>query len=83
MKKTLILLILLIFSFNTSVISEEKKCKAFDLVCKTSKMISDTKDFQKKGLKKSKDQVKGNVDTMVKKKKKIDQTLKEKLTPKK
>ena len=50
MKKTLILFVFLTFSFNTSIIAEEKKCKAFDVGCKMSKIISDTKDFQKKGL---------------------------------
>ena len=69
MKKTLILFIFLTFSFNTSVIAEDKKCKAFDVACKMSKIISDTKDFQKKGLKKSKDQLKSNVDTLDEKKK--------------
>ncbi len=64
MKKTLILFIFLIFSFNTSIIAEEKKCKTFDVGCKMSKMISDTKDFQKKGLKKSKDQLKSSVETL-------------------
>ena len=69
MKKTLILFIFLTFSFNSSVIAEEKKCKTFDVGCKMGKIISDTKEFQKKGLKQSKDQIKDNVNIIDRKKK--------------
>ena len=68
MKKTLLLFIILIFSFNSSINAEEVKCKAFDVGCKMGKIISDTKDFQKKGLKKSKDQLKNNIDVLERKK---------------
>jgi hypothetical protein len=61
MKKTLILFIFLTFSFNISVNAEEKKCKTFDVACKMGKVFSDTKEFQKKGLKKSKEQIKSGV----------------------
>jgi len=56
--KTLILFILSIFSFNTSLIAEEKKCSSFNIGCKIGNFISDTKDFQKKGAKDSKEQLK-------------------------
>jgi hypothetical protein len=56
--KTLILFILSIFSFNTSLFAEEKKCSAFDVKCKVGNFISDTKDFQKKGANNSKEQLK-------------------------
>jgi len=69
MKKTLILFILLTFSFNSSVNAEEKKCKTFDVGCKMGKFLSDTKEFQKKGLKQSKVQIKDNVNIIDKKKK--------------
>ena len=58
MKKTLILFVFLTLSFNTSVNAEEKKCKTFDIGCKMGKIISDTKEFQKKGIGKSKEQLK-------------------------
>ena len=53
MKKTLILFVFLTLSFNTSVNAEEKKCNTFDIGCKMGKIISDTKEFQKKGIEKS------------------------------
>ena len=69
MKKTLIIIMFLIFSFNISVNAEEKKCKAYDVGCKMGKFLSNTKEFQKKGLEQSQDQIKGSVDTLEKKKK--------------
>ena len=69
MKKTLLLIIFITFSFNVSVNAEERKCKTFDVGCKMGKIISDTKEFQKKGLKKSKDQIKSSVDILDIKKK--------------
>ena len=69
MKKTLIIIMFLIFSFNISVNAEEKKCKTFDVGCKMGKFLSDTKEFQKKGLKQSKVQIKDNVNIIDKKKK--------------
>ena len=69
MKKTLLLIIFITFSFNASINAEERKCKAFDVGCKMGKIVSDTMEFQKKGLKKSKDQMKSSVDILDKKKK--------------
>jgi len=47
MKKFLLMSTLLIFSFNTTLIAEEKKCKKFSFGCKMGKYIEGTKNFQK------------------------------------
>ena len=60
MNKTLIIFILSIFSFNTSLFAVEKKCSSFNIGCKIGNFISDTKDFQKKGVNDSKEQIKGS-----------------------
>ena len=49
MNKILIFLIFLTFSFNSSVSANELKCKKF---------IEETKEYQKKGLKKVKSKLK-------------------------
>jgi|TARA_Y100000389_G_C17020617_1_gene298609 hypothetical protein len=52
-------LILIIFLLSQSfpLIADEIKCKKFDIKCKTSKYIKDTKEFQKKGFKDAKKQL--------------------------
>ena len=40
------------FSYISFLNSEEISCKKFDLKCKTNKFIEETKEYQKKGLKK-------------------------------
>ena len=40
----------MIFSFNSSVSAEEKKCRTFDIACKTKSFVNETKEFQKKSL---------------------------------
>tara|TARA_B100000767_G_C19453000_1_gene404822 strand:- start:298 stop:522 length:225 start_codon:yes stop_codon:yes gene_type:complete len=50
MKKFIALTLLLIFSINNSIHSEEVKCKAYQLLCKSKIFIKETKEFQKKGL---------------------------------
>ena len=58
MNKITLLFIFLILSFNSSISADELKCKKFDVKCKTKKFIEETKEFQKKGLEKSKEQIK-------------------------
>jgi hypothetical protein len=65
MKKILLLFIIITFSFNTNLIAEEpKKCKKFDVFCKSKEGVKgfwkNTSEFQKKGLKESADQIKGS-----------------------
>ena len=38
--------------------ADEKKCKAFNWMCKSKQFINETKDFQKQGIEKTKDQLK-------------------------
>ena len=58
MNRIILLLIFLISTFNSSLFANELKCKNFDVKCKTKKFIEETKKYQKKGLKKSKEQIK-------------------------
>ena len=58
MNKIILLFIFLILSFNSSISADELKCKKFDVKCKTKKFIDKTKEYQKKGLEKSKEQIK-------------------------
>ncbi len=44
----ILLIIILIFGFNSSVSAEEKKCRTFDVACKTKNFVNETKEFQKK-----------------------------------
>ena len=44
----ILLIVVLIFSFNSSVSAEEKKCRTFDIACKTKNFVNETKEFQKK-----------------------------------
>ena len=52
MKKTILLITFLTFSFSGSVYANEVKCKFYDVLCKTQKFASDTKEYQKKEWKK-------------------------------
>ena len=58
MNKFLLISTFLIFSFNTTLIAEEKKCKRFSIGCKMGKWIKGTAEFQKKGFKDAKEQLK-------------------------
>ena len=58
MNKIILLFTFLILSFNSPISAGELKCKKFDVKCKTKKFIEETKKYQKKGLKKSKEQIK-------------------------
>ena len=58
MSKITLLFIFLILSLNSSIYADELKCKKFDVKCKTKKFIEETKEYQKKGLKESKEQIK-------------------------
>ena len=44
----ILIIFFLILNFNNSVYAEEKKCRTFDIVCKTKNFVSETKEFQKK-----------------------------------
>ena len=44
----ILLVVVLILSFNSSVSAEEKKCRTFDVACKTKNFFNETKEFQKK-----------------------------------
>ena len=57
MKKILLVCSVIIFNFSTSVFAETK-CGKFDVGCKMKKFMTDTRDFQKKGIKDSKTQIK-------------------------
>jgi len=59
--KTLVL-ITFISLFSLNIYAEETQCKTFDIKCKASKYINETKDFQNKGSKDSKKQIKGTKD---------------------
>ena len=58
MKKTILLITFLTFSFSGSVYANEVKCKFYDVLCKTQKFASDTKEYQKKEWKKPTSEVK-------------------------
>ena len=58
MNKVIIAFILTMFTFSTSLYADEKKCKIFQLVCKSKQFLNDTKEFQKQGLDKTVDQLK-------------------------
>ena len=58
MNRIILLLIFLISTFNSSLFANELRCKNFDVKCKTKKFIEETKKYQKKGLEKSKEQIK-------------------------
>ena len=58
MNKITLLFIFLILGFNSSIYADEIKCKKFDVKCKAQKIIEETKEYQKKGIKKSKEQIK-------------------------
>tara|TARA_B100001057_G_scaffold471930_1_gene534702 strand:- start:699 stop:902 length:204 start_codon:yes stop_codon:yes gene_type:complete len=58
MNKIKVILIVISLSLTTPISADEIKCKTFDIGCKTKKFINETKDFQKKGLEDSKNQIK-------------------------
>ena len=65
-KNKLIILILLAYisGFSQQLNAETIECKKFDIKCKTSKFIKDTKEFQKKGIADGKKQLKGTRNTI-------------------
>ncbi len=44
----ILLIVVLIFGLNSFVFAEEKKCRTFDIACKTKNFVNETKEFQKK-----------------------------------
>ena len=50
-------LILILFTNIALLNANEIKCKKFDIKCKTNKFIEETKQYQKKGLEESKEQL--------------------------
>ena len=48
MKIIIIFLTFLSLTFSSSVYANEVKCKIYDVVCKTKKFVTDTKEYQKK-----------------------------------
>ena len=65
MNKLLFIFICTIF-FNNITLAEEVSCKKFDLLCKTKNAIKNTAEFQKKGVKDSKDQLGSSTEKMKK-----------------
>jgi hypothetical protein len=65
MKKIILLLVVLTFGLSNLVSAEEQKCKKFDVFCKSKEGVKNffksTKEFQKKGLEKSADQIKNTL----------------------
>jgi hypothetical protein len=53
MKKTLLFITFLAFCFSGSVYANEVKCKFYNVICKTQKFASDTKEYQIKEWEKS------------------------------
>mgnify|MGYP006162847339 CR=1 FL=1 len=53
-------LIIYLLSCSLPLSAEEVKCEKFDIKCKTSKWIKETKEFQKKGFEDAQKQLKGN-----------------------
>jgi hypothetical protein len=58
MKKILLLVTFLVFSYSNVLADGDIKCKKFDLICKSKKAMKNSIDYQKKGLKESKQQLK-------------------------
>ena len=58
MKKALLIFVFLITTLNVSVYADEKKCKAYDIICKSKAAIENTKEYQKKEWKKARDKLK-------------------------
>ena len=50
-------LILIFFTNIVLLNANEIKCKKFDIKCKTNKFVEETKQYQKKGLEESKEQL--------------------------
>ena len=46
----ILIIVFLILNLNSSASAEEKKCRTFDIACKTKNFVNETKEFQKKGL---------------------------------
>ena len=44
----ILLIVVLIFGLSSFVFAEEKKCRTFDIACKTKNFVNETKEFQKK-----------------------------------
>ena len=65
MKKTILLFVVLAFGLSNILLAEEQKCRKFDVFCKSKEgaknFLNSTKEFQKKGLKDSADQIKNTL----------------------
>ena len=69
----ILLIVVLIFSFNSSVSAEEKKCRTFDIACKTKNFVNETKEFQKKKLGEGISQLKEIPENLREKNKQLEQ----------
>ena len=62
MKKILLIFIMLTFIISNYAFANEQECKKFNILCKTKQSAKgfwkNTKEFQKKGLEKSTEQIK-------------------------
>tara|TARA_B100001057_G_C22667625_1_gene878511 strand:- start:814 stop:1038 length:225 start_codon:yes stop_codon:yes gene_type:complete len=69
----ILLIVVLIFSFNSLVSAEEKKCGTFNMVCKTKNFVNETKEFQKKKLGEGISQLKEIPENLREKNKQLEQ----------
>ena len=56
MKKLFIIITLFVFNLSALAFAEEKVCSKFNIGCKISKFLSDTKEYQKDGVVKAREQ---------------------------
>ena len=65
MKKIILLFIILTFSMSNLAFANEQVCKKFDVFCKSKNGVKsfwkNTKEFQKKGITESADQIKSTI----------------------
>ena len=70
-----LLTIILIINFPLLLNANEIICNKFDIKCKTSKFINDTKEFQKKGIMDTKKQLNNSKEQLNETKNKIIKSL--------
>ena len=46
----ILIVFFLMLNLNSTVYAEEKKCRTFDIACKTKNFVSETAEFQKNKL---------------------------------
>ena len=69
----ILLIVILIFSFNRLVYDEKKKYETFNIVCKTKNFVNETKEFQKKKLGEGISQLKEIPENLREKNKQLEQ----------